>query len=174
MLQGSIVGRSSEERGTAKAVSDIRVIIAVYHAMFRAGLRKLLEAEPGFMVIGEAQHGGDAATLSRRLRPDVLLLDMALWGSDGLDVLHFLADDRAPVPVVLLTASVSAARMSDALVFGAAGIVMSTAAADRLYRLHPIGCARSQMAGPGPRGTTRRGVCPLVRVKEIRLGDRMA
>ena len=60
---------------SAQSVSPIGILIADDHEMFRAGLRLLLEAEPGLKVIDEARDGAEAVERARRLKPDILLLD---------------------------------------------------------------------------------------------------
>jgi two-component system nitrate/nitrite response regulator NarL len=122
--------------------TEIRVVTADDHAMFRAGLRKLLEAERGFAVVGEAQDGVEAVALARRLKPDVLLLDIAMHGMNGMDVLRFLFAERTSVRTVLLTASISPSQMTEALKIGAAGVLMKTAATELLYK-----CVRSVAKG---------------------------
>ena len=134
--------RAIDDRSTSIREGEIRVAIADDHAMFRAGLRKLLEAERGFAVVGEAEDGVEAVKLARQLNPDVLLLDIAMAGMNGLDVLQFLFAERTPVRIVLLTASISPPQMTEALKVGAAGILMKTAATELLYQ-----CVRSVAKG---------------------------
>ena len=69
------------------------------HAPFRASARRLLELE-GWSVVGEATDGAEALTTVRRLRPDVVLLDIALPDSSGFDVAERLAGDPARVVLV--------------------------------------------------------------------------
>ena len=122
--------------------SPVRVLVADDHPIFRAGLRKLLETDPDFTVVGEAGDGRDVARLSRSLDPELLLLDVALPGISGLDVLRDLAGDQAGPRTVLVTASIEPADMIVALRLGAAGILMKTAATELLFK-----CLRAVLAG---------------------------
>ena len=61
-----------------KKSQPIRIVIADDHPIFRDGLRRLLEAEPDLKVIGEASDGAEAVKLGRQLKPDILLLDLAI------------------------------------------------------------------------------------------------
>ena len=78
------------------------VLIVDDHAGFRAGARALLEAE-GFDVLGEAADGQSAVEQARRLRPQVVLLDVQLPGMDGFAVAERLAAEPAPPAVVLIS-----------------------------------------------------------------------
>jgi DNA-binding NarL/FixJ family response regulator len=82
-------------RGTVLVVDD--------HAVFRSRARLLLEAE-GYEVIGEAADGATALAEARRLRPDVVLLDVQLPDLDGIDVATRLTGD-GDAPAVVLTSS---------------------------------------------------------------------
>src|SRR5436189_5831614 len=68
----------------------IRIVIADDHPIFRDGLRRLLEAEPDLKVIGEARDGAEAVKMGRQLRPDIMLLDLAMPRTPGLESLHEL------------------------------------------------------------------------------------
>ena len=120
----------------------IRVLIVDDHALFRAGLRKLLEAEPGFTVIGETGSGSGAAELTERLQPDIVLLDLALPGLNGLEVLREMAAASTRARIVMLTAAIAPADAVQAIHLGAAGVLMKTAATELLYK-----CIRSVMNG---------------------------
>ncbi len=91
----------------------VRIIIADDHPIFRKGLKSLLDAEPGFQVVGEAENGDEAVQLARALRPDILLLDLAMPNLSGMDALRELASESAPIPVrtILLTAGIQRAEI---------------------------------------------------------------
>lgn len=80
----------------------LRVLIADDEAVIRLGLRAMLE-EQGYQVVGEAADGGRALDLVRKLRPDLVFLDIKMPGVDGLEAARTLLADRA-VPVIVLTA----------------------------------------------------------------------
>jgi two-component system, NarL family, nitrate/nitrite response regulator NarL len=121
---------------------EIRILIADDHSIFRDGVRKLLEAEGGFTVIGEATTGTEALDLVNDLRPDVLLLDISMPRLTGLEVLRRLANKAAPMRTILLTASVEKSEIIEALLLGAHGIVPKQSASRMLFK-----SIRTVMAG---------------------------
>ena len=120
----------------------IRIIIADDHPIFREGLRRLLEAEPGLIVVGQAGDGDEALQQVQKLRPDVLLLDLAMPKMGGLDVLRELNDQRSTVRTVLLTAAIEREEAVQALASGAFGVVLKESATQLLYK-----CVRTVASG---------------------------
>jgi len=120
----------------------IRLVIADDHPIFRDGLRRLLESDRRFEVIGEAGDGQEAVAQVVKLRPDILLLDLAMPRSSGLQALQELAELGVPVRPVLLTAEVDADESIRALKLGARGVILKESATQLLVR-----CLQSVMNG---------------------------
>lgn len=108
----------------------VRILIADDHQIFRDGLRRLLESEPGFEVVAEASDGVDAIRMAHDVNPDVVLLDVAMPRMDGLDALSSLAN--AAPRVILLTAAIPPVDLLKAIQFGARGVVLKESATRQL------------------------------------------
>lgn len=111
-----------------------RILIADDHTIFRDGLRRLLESEPEFQVAGEAADGAEALQLVQQLKPDILLLDLAMPRMPGLETLRELASQGASVRVILLTAAIEKRQIVEALQTGARGVIMKDAATQLLLK----------------------------------------
>jgi DNA-binding NarL/FixJ family response regulator len=108
---------------TGRRGGAIEVLVALEHRLLRAGLQLLLERDGDIVVIGEAARGAQAITSARALRPDVVLIDEDLPGSDGLEATRTLAR-LGGIGVLLLTASDDAAEARAAVEAGADGVLL--------------------------------------------------
>ncbi len=83
--------------------SPYRLVLADDHTLFREGMVRVLEREGRFQVAGEAASGDDAVSLCRRLRPDLLAIDLIMPGMDGLDAIRKLREEMPELRIVALT-----------------------------------------------------------------------
>ena len=117
----------------------VRILIADDHPIFRDGLRRLLESERGFKVIAEACDGVEAVEFVRKLKPEILLLDLAMPRRPGLEALRELSIDSVPVRVILLTAAAEREQIVEALQLGARGVVLKDCGTEVLMRsIHAV------------------------------------
>jgi two-component system nitrate/nitrite response regulator NarL len=120
----------------------IRILIADDHPIFRDGLRKLLSAEPGFSVVGEATDGMEAVRAAKEIESDVMLLDVAMPRLDGMECIPQVLAEAPGVHVILLTAAIADSDLLRAFQMGARGVVLKEAATQRL-----IEAIRTVMSG---------------------------
>jgi len=109
-----------------RSPSPVHIAIADDHAIFRDGLRHLLESEPGFDVIAEATDGLEAMRIAVAHRPDVILLDVAMPRMGGIEALAAMPVDS--VRVILLTAAIDSTELLRAIELGARGVVLKASA----------------------------------------------
>lgn len=124
-----------------RRAQKIRIVIADDHPIFRDGLRRLLETEPGLEVIGEASDGAEAVKLAGQLKPDILLLDLAMPRHPGLEALRdmSMAPNQSAVRVILLTAAAEKKQIVEALQLGARGVVLKDSATQLLIKsIHTV------------------------------------
>ena len=136
---------------------SVRILVADDHPIFRDGLRKLLEAEGDFKVVGEASDGGEAIEMAQQLKPDVLLLDLAMPRVPGLEAVRQLGSTVEAIKVILLTAAIEREQIVDALHHGVRGVVLKESATELL--LKSIRCVMDGQYWVG-----RESVSDLVRI----------
>lgn len=113
-------------------MTRIRVMLVDDHAVLRAGLRMLIDAQPDMQIVGEAASTKDALPLIRQLRPDVISLDLSMPGGGGMGLLEQLKGENLPTRVLILTMHDDPAYFRSALAAGAVGYVVKTAADSEL------------------------------------------
>jgi two-component system nitrate/nitrite response regulator NarL len=101
--------------------------------MFREALRTLLETDPALRVVGEAGDGREAIRLADELRPDLILLDIRMPGTSGLQALREIARITPPLRTLLLTAELGESDAVEALRLGAKGVVMKESLPEVLF-----------------------------------------
>jgi DNA-binding NarL/FixJ family response regulator len=111
---------------------SITVVIADDQALVRAGLRKLLEVDPQITVVAEAADGLEAVAAARRLRPDVVLMDIRMPGVDGLEATRRIGEARTQTRVLILTTFGLSEYVYEALCAGASGFLLKDAPAEDL------------------------------------------
>ncbi len=110
----------------------IRLLLADDHAMFRSGIRVLLELQDDFQVVGEAADGREAVRKAMETRPNVVLMDIAMPGIDGVAACQEIRAALPATRVILLTQHENREYILPATKVGACGYVLKRAAADQL------------------------------------------
>jgi|YNPNPStandDraft_1061719.scaffolds.fasta_scaffold20081_3 two-component system response regulator NreC len=113
-------------------MKKIRVLLADDHAVLRAGLRALLNAQPDIEVVGEAGDGAQAVQLARALTPDIALLDISMPGLDGLAAVQQIRRLCSSTRVVVLTMHEEEGFLRQVLDAGGTGYVLKRAAETEL------------------------------------------
>jgi two-component system response regulator NreC len=120
-------------------MNKIRILLVDDHAILREGIRALLENEPDMAVIGEAEDGRTAVRLVCQLKPDVVLMDIALPLLNGLEATRQIKHDCPGVKVLILTMHENDEYIHQALANGAMGYILKDATARELLdAIHAI------------------------------------
>ena len=101
-----------------------RILIADDHAMFRAGIRALLENEPLMEIVGEVSSGDDAVDQVRILKPHVVLMDLSMPGSSGLEATRRIAALHLDTAILVLTAHAEEEYLVPVVEAGASGYLI--------------------------------------------------
>ena len=105
-----------------------RILIADDHAMFRAGIRALLESEPLLEVVGEVSTGDDAVDQARILKPDMVLMDLSMPGASGLEATRRIVSLNLDTKILVLTAHVEEEYLVPIVDAGASGYLTKSSA----------------------------------------------
>jgi two-component system nitrate/nitrite response regulator NarL len=113
-------------------MKPIRVLIVDDHTLFRSGIKLLLERQTGFDVVGEAGDGLEGVKRAKQLKPDVVLLDLHMPGTSGLEAIPLLREEAPLAQVIMLTVSEDADDLLEALRAGARGYLLKNIEMDFL------------------------------------------
>jgi len=109
---------------TADRTAPVRILIADDHEVVRIGLASLLDRQPGFSVVGEARSGVEAVREARRIRPDVVVMDIRMPDGSGIDACRTITSELPETPVIMLTSYADADALFAAIDAGASGYVL--------------------------------------------------
>jgi DNA-binding NarL/FixJ family response regulator len=112
----------------------MRILIADDHALFRDSLKSLLEAR-SHTVVAEAKNGREAIEMTRRFKPDLVLMDLSMPDVDGLTATKLLCAELPEVKIVVLTASDDDANLFEAVKSGAQGYLLKNLEAKEFFTL---------------------------------------
>jgi DNA-binding NarL/FixJ family response regulator len=100
-----------------------KVLIVDDHALFRRGVRNIIDAEEDFEVVGEAEDGVEALAKARELKPDLILMDINMPHSDGLEAISAIKKELAGVRIIMLTVHDTEENFLEAIKRGAEGFL---------------------------------------------------
>lgn len=130
-------------------MKTVRILLADDHEIVREGLRRLLEAQPGWEVCGEASDGREAVDLAKRLKPDVVVLDFSMPGLNGTDAARQILKELPRTEVLILTMHHSEPLIRGVLKSGARALVLkSDASRDLVSGIHAL-VAHKPFLSPG-------------------------
>jgi DNA-binding NarL/FixJ family response regulator len=126
----------------------IRIVIVDDHRLFREGLRALLRMESDLQVLEEAGDAVEAVTLAEKLRPDVILMDLALPGASGISATREIMRRNPAMRVLLLSMMLDEEHVAQALEAGAVGYVAKEQAAQEVFQAIRVVAAGKRYLSP--------------------------
>jgi DNA-binding NarL/FixJ family response regulator len=142
---------------------EIRIVVADDHQVVRIGFAELLGTQPDFTVAGTAGDGAEAVRVCRSVRPDVVLMDVRMPGTDGIEATRQLmsADPAAPRVLILTTFDLDE-YVYDALRAGASGFLLKDVTAERLFDAVRVIAAGEALLAPS---VTRRLISEFAQLR---------
>lgn len=161
-------------------MKPITVLLAEDHAVVRQGLRALLEVEPDIQVVGEAETGREAVRQTRKLRPDVVVMDIAMPLLNGLEATRQIRKAAPATRILVLSAHGDDAYVDEMRALGVAGFLLKQTSAQVLTEAvreihqghHYYGTSIARRLPSGAPGVPGRA--SLLRKRDSRLSPREA
>jgi DNA-binding NarL/FixJ family response regulator len=142
---------------------EIGIVVADDHEVVRAGFAALLDTQPDFTVLGTASDGARAVLACQELKPDVVLMDVRMPGTDGIEATRQLVAGAGHVPrILILTTFDLDEYVFDALRAGASGFLLKDATAERLFEAVRVVAAGEALLAPA---VTRRLISEFTRIR---------
>ena len=116
-----------------------KIILVDDHAIVRQGIKLILESEEGFEVVGVASDANEAVAITSELRPDVVVMDIHLAATDGIEASRSILSAHPDTKIVVLSAETAPETVNRALQSGVSGYVLKEAAGEELIRaIHTV------------------------------------
>ncbi|KAA3643515.1 MAG: DNA-binding response regulator [Chloroflexi bacterium] len=130
-------------------MDETKILIVDDHSIVRQGLRRVLETQPDFNIVGEADDGIQVADCVEQLSPNVLILDLMLPGLNGLDVTKQIVRQSPHVQIIILSMHGTTAYVVEAINSGAQGYVLkATASQDLVIAIREVLAGRRYLSPP--------------------------
>lgn len=140
----------------------VRIVVADDHQVVRTGFAALLDTQPDFTVLGTASDGAEAVQMSRELRPDVVLMDVRMPGTDGIEATRQLTGRADSPRIIILTTFDLDEYVYDALRAGASGFLLKDVTAERLFDAVRVVAAGEALLAPA---VTRRLISEFAKLR---------
>jgi two-component system, NarL family, response regulator NreC len=122
----------------------IRILLADDHQLMRSGLRLLIEQQSDLAVVGEAADGREAVALAKSLRPDVVVMDIAMPNLNGIEAAHQITQNQPEIAVIMLSMHPDESYVLRALKSGAKGYLLKDSAeSDLIQAIRAVGQGKS-------------------------------
>jgi len=142
--------------------APVKIVVADDHEVVRAGFAALLDTQPDFTVVGTASDGAEAVKICRELRPDVVLMDVRMPGTDGIEATRQLTAGANGPHVIILTTFDLDEYVYDALRAGASGFLLKDVTGERLFDAVRVVAAGEALLAPA---VTRRLISEFARLR---------
>ncbi|MBI5805745.1 response regulator transcription factor [candidate division TA06 bacterium] len=107
---------------------NAKIIVADDHRMVREGLRSLIERQPGLSVVAEARDGAEAVSLTRKHRPDLVVMDISMPNLNGLEAIRLIRTEKNKTRIIVLSMHADRRYVAEAFKAGAEGYLLKDSA----------------------------------------------